>query len=77
MSDYGLKFHHAGTPEPSPLQVAVSSDATPQGWGGTGGSFHTPDTTEDVGSGAYGDLASSAADAAMSKRDADQAVLNK
>lgn len=77
MSDYGLKFDHAGASEPPPLPVAVSSDVSPHGWAGQGGSFHTADTTNEVGYGAYGDLASAARDAALSKRDAEQSVLNQ
>lgn len=74
--DEGLKFTHAGTPEPAPLMVASTCDAVPQGWGGMGGSFHTPDNIEAVGA-EYGNYTSAAVDYAMSKRDAEHAFLNQ
>ena len=76
MSDYGLKFGHAGTPEPAPLQVAESSDAQPHGMAGVSGMSH-PETVNEVGYGAYGNLAAAAQDAALSKREAEQSVLNQ
>lgn len=75
MSDYGLKFRHAGSPEPPDLAVAQTSDVSPHGWAGTGGSFHTPDTVEQVGP-MYGDLATASQAEALSKREADWRALS-
>lgn len=75
MGDYGLKFHHAGTPEPADLPVAQTSAAVPTGNTGIGG-FWKPETVETVGA-EYGRLAETAVNAALAKRDAEQAVLNK
>jgi hypothetical protein len=75
MGDYGLKFHHAGTPEPADLPVAQTSAAVPTGNTGIGG-FWRPETVEQVGA-VYGRLAEASRTAALSKRDAEQAVLDK
>ena len=75
MSDYGLKYHHAGSPEPPPLALLETSDVSPHGMAGVSGFSH-PETVVEVGP-RYTDLVTSAQDVALSKRDADQAVLNK
>jgi hypothetical protein len=76
MSDYGQKFHHAGSPDPGPLQVAQTSDVTAHGWAGTGGAYHSADNIEEAGA-EYGRATSAAVGAAMSKRDAELSALNK
>lgn len=71
----GLRFDHAGAPLPPDLPVAASSDVEPLGSAGLVNQG-TVGTVERVGP-TYGDLATQTQAAAMSKRDADQAVLNK
>ena len=76
MSDYGLKFHHAGTPEPdTSLPTMQVSDAVPHGWAGCSGMSY-PDSVEQVGA-VYADLVSGAVDAALAKRDAEHYFIEK
>ena len=71
----GPKFEHAGTSEPVPLAVASSSELSPHGSTGLVNQG-VRETVEQVGP-IYSDLAQATELAALSKRDADQAVLDK
>jgi hypothetical protein len=71
----GLKFDHAGAPLPAPLPVFDASDVSPKGSAGLVNQG-SPETVAQVGP-LYSDIASATQAAAMSKRDADQAVLDK
>lgn len=68
-------FERAGSPEPPPLPVASSSDVSPHGSTGLVNQG-VRETVEAVGP-TYSDLAAATQSAALSKRDADQAVLDK
>jgi hypothetical protein len=70
-----LKFDHAGAPLPAPLPVLESSDVSPLGSAGLVNQGST-ETVVQVGP-TYSDIAYTSGSAAMSKRDADQAVLDK
>ena len=72
------KFVYAGTEPPpetsDPSDPTQICPAVPQGWGGTGGSFHTADTIEDTGA-EYGRYTAAAREAGISKRDAEQRLF--
>ena len=70
-----LKLDHEGAPLPPPLALVESSDVSPLGSAGLVNQGST-ETVGQVGP-TYSDIAYASGSAAMAKREADQALLDK